>query len=59
MVIPIVGQYEQECNTVALKKLGVFTGTTNDIDKFISSDNIIKMNWKDSSDEIINIILSH
>lgn len=59
MIIPIIGQYEQECNEVSLKKLGVFTGTTNDIDKFINCDNIIKMNWKDSSDDIVNIILSH
>jgi hypothetical protein len=59
MVIPIRGQYEQECNTEALKRLGVFTGDIYDIENFIESDNKVKVNWKDSTDEIVKIILSH
>lgn len=59
MVIPIEGQYEQECNAESLKRMGVFTGDINNIHQFIFDSNLVKVNWKDSSDEIVKIILSH
>lgn len=60
MVIPIKGQYEQECNAVALQKMGVSSGNSiTDVHKFIFEGNVVKVNWVDSSDEIIKIILSH
>ena len=59
MVIPIKGQYEQECNVESLKRMGVFTGDINNIHQFIFNSDTIKVNWKDSSDEIVKIILSH
>jgi uncharacterized protein (TIGR00661 family) len=59
MVIPIKGQYEQECNAESLKRMGVFTGDINNIHQFLFDTNIVKVDWKDSSDEIIKIILSH
>ena len=58
--IPIKGQYEQQCNAISLKKLGVQVGSIDDgLSNFLLSSNPIKLNWKDSTDEIINIILSH
>ena len=59
MVIPIKGQYEQECNAESLKRMSVFTGDINNIHQFILDSNVVKVNWKDSSDEIVKIILSH
>ena len=59
MVIPIKGQYEQECNAEALKGMGVFVGNVNDINKFIFDSNIVKVDWKDSTNDIVNIILSN
>lgn len=58
MVIPIKGQYEQECNAESLKRMGVFAGNINNIHQFIFDTNIVHVNWKDSSDEIVRIILS-
>jgi uncharacterized protein (TIGR00661 family) len=57
--IPIKGQWEQECNAIALNNLGVKTGNLEDIGDFLKSENLPKINWEDSTEEIINIILSH
>lgn len=58
--IPIEGQYEQQCNAISLKKLGVQVGSlTEGLTNFILTEKSIKLNWKDSTDDIINIILSH
>jgi uncharacterized protein (TIGR00661 family) len=57
--IPIKGQYEQECNAIALSNLGVETGSLEKLGSFLKSENLPKINWEDSTDNIINIILSH
>jgi len=59
MVVPNRGQYEQECNAESLKRLGVHTGGLNDIDKFLVSENIVKVDWKDSTKQIVDTILSN
>jgi len=59
MVIPNRGQYEQECNAESLKRLGVHTGGLNDIDKFLVSENIVKVDWKDPTKQIVDAILSN
>lgn len=58
MVIPVRGQYEQECNMYALKEMGVFTGTLNDIGEFICSNKNIVSKWIDPIESILNIILN-
>lgn len=58
MTIPLKGQYEQECNMVALKEMGIFVGKLRDIDKFIKSDKISVDKWIDPIDEILNKILN-
>lgn len=58
MVVPTNGQYEQNCNVVALNKLGVMSGDISDIKKFIESETVVKMNWSDPTDQIVNKILS-
>jgi uncharacterized protein (TIGR00661 family) len=58
MIIPTNGQYEQQCNAQALKGLGCFTGDLSNISEFIKNDNKIKIEWSDSSDKIVNLILS-
>ena len=57
MVIPTKGQYEQICNAESLKRLGCDVGNLNDIPKFIEGGNKIKIEWEDSSNEIVNRIL--
>jgi len=57
MVIPIKGQYEQECNSCSLSKLGVRVGELSDIGDFIKDDNPIKLEWIDSTDQIIEKII--
>jgi hypothetical protein len=59
MVIPIKGQYEQECKAAALSKMGVYTGDINNISDFITNGKSVKMNWIDPTDDICKIILSH
>ena len=58
MTIPLRGQYEQECNMVALREMGVFTGKLKDIGKFINSDKVIIDKWDDPIDEIIKVVLN-
>jgi len=57
MVIPINGQYEQECNAVALGNLGAFVGGIDQIDKFMEKDWTPKIYWEDSTNEIVGLIL--
>lgn len=59
MVIPTLGQYEQLCNAKSLENIGCKIGQLNDISDFIESDNSVKINWKDSCDDIIKIILGN
>jgi hypothetical protein len=59
MVIPIRGQYEQLCNSVALKEMGVFVGSgIGDISNFISNGYQIEYKWEDPINKIISIIKS-
>lgn len=51
--IPTVGQYEQECNNAALKKLGI---RYDSLDEFIKSDHSIKILYKDPIKDILNKI---
>jgi uncharacterized protein (TIGR00661 family) len=60
IVIPIKNQYEQLCNTEALKKIGIISidnisDISNDI---LSQDPVKKSKWKDPSKDIINNIIS-
>lgn len=59
MTIPINGQYEQLCNVESLKKLGVFSGTLNDISYFLDVPKQSPVNWEDSTNKVIDFILSH
>jgi uncharacterized protein (TIGR00661 family) len=58
MVIPTKGQYEQQCNAESLYKLGCNIGDLVDIPEFIEGGKIIKIDWQDSSDKIVDTILS-
>lgn len=58
MVIPTKGQYEQQCNAASLKKIGSMIGELTDIPKFIDGGKTIQIQWEDSSDKIVDIILS-
>ncbi len=58
MVIPTKGQYEQQCNAESLKNLGCHVGDISDIDNFIGNGKKIKIEWEDSSEEIVKKILS-
>jgi len=58
MVIPVIGQYEQECNAKALKNMGIMTGKLEDIEFFLQTDKIEIDKWDDQLDEILKIILS-
>jgi uncharacterized protein (TIGR00661 family) len=56
--IPIKGQYEQLCNSEALKKLGVFISKDiSNIDYFFETNNIIDYRWIDPMPRIIKTIL--
>jgi uncharacterized protein (TIGR00661 family) len=58
MVIPVKGQYEQECNAEALKNIGVVTGKLEDIELFLQTDKIKFDKWDDPTNQILDIILS-
>jgi len=59
--IPIKGQYEQQCNAIALKKMGVFTEDLSKeaITKWIESYEKIDYDWKNPIDEIVKKIISY
>jgi len=63
MVIPMKGQYEQQCNAAALKEMGVPVLKSlklKNIDRimhWIENDNIIAVDYPDDTEEIINTIL--
>jgi uncharacterized protein (TIGR00661 family) len=58
--IPIKGQYEQICNSVALKKMGIFTDDFNkqSINKWIEEYEEINYQWENPIDDIIKKIKS-
>jgi len=57
LVIPTIGQYEQECNAEALKRIGVQIGNIDSIDGFLLSNEIVKIKWEDPTEKIIDKIL--
>lgn len=64
MVIPMKGQYEQHCNAVALKDLGVPVLKSlklkhvAKIQKWLDDDSRIEVNYLDETEEIVNKVLS-
>jgi uncharacterized protein (TIGR00661 family) len=57
MTIPLKGQYEQECNAFALKKMGIFSSNSlKNINKFIHSDLVKTEKWIDPVHEILKNI---
>ena len=63
MVIPMKAHYEQKCNALALKKMGVTVEKKlnkkrlSKIAKWIGSDNSIEVNYKDNTEDIFESIL--
>ena len=57
MLVPTYGQYEQSCNAIALEKKGVMSGEISDIKNFVEKSKVVKMDWKDSTGEIVSRIL--
>tara|TARA_R110002051_G_scaffold139763_1_gene212457 strand:+ start:16575 stop:17561 length:987 start_codon:yes stop_codon:yes gene_type:complete len=63
MVIPMKGQYEQQCNAAALKEMGVSVISSlkskyiNDIKEWIGSDKKIQVDYPDITEEIIDRLL--
>lgn len=63
MVIPMKNQYEQQCNALALKEMGVYTikklnkKNVSKIAEWIHSDTIIKVDYPDTTEEIIEALL--
>ncbi len=64
MVIPMKGQYEQQCNAVALKEMGVPVLKSLKLDNvekikdWVENGKIIKVDYPDRTEEIINMILA-
>jgi len=63
MVIPMKGQYEQQCNAAALKDMGVPVikslkkKHTDKIRAWIAAKQVITVNYPDSTERIINMII--
>ncbi|QVY65477.1 glycosyltransferase family protein [Polaribacter sp. Q13] len=63
MVIPMKNQYEQQCNALALKQMGVSVLKKLNrkqlikIAKWIESDTIIPVNYPDTTEDILDAIL--
>ena len=60
-VIPIKGQFEQHCNYLALKELGVMGSEDFNVlklQKWIVTNYIVSINFTDDTDEIINRVLT-
>lgn len=64
MVVPMKGQYEQQCNAAALKEMGVpvlKSFKLNKVDKIISwveTGHLITVNYPDETERIINNIIA-
>ncbi|WP_375578751.1 glycosyltransferase family protein [Marivirga tractuosa] len=64
LVIPMKGQYEQQCNAVALKKLGVEVLDSlhlkylNILSTFINQEQNAKMHFPDETEEIVHKLIS-
>lgn len=64
LVIPMKGQYEQQCNAIALKEMGVpvlksfKAANAGKIINWIEKDNIVEVDYPDQTEEIINKIIA-
>jgi predicted glycosyltransferase len=64
MVIPMKGQYEQQCNAAALKKMGVPVlkslkpENISKIDAWIKEGDVIEVDYPDFTEEIINRLIA-
>jgi uncharacterized protein (TIGR00661 family) len=64
MVIPMKGQYEQQCNAAALKKMGVPVlknfklSQSRKIKNWIESGPAIEVDYPDNTEEIVNSIIA-
>jgi UDP-N-acetylglucosamine:LPS N-acetylglucosamine transferase len=63
MVIPMKNQYEQQCNALALKEMGVKTlkklshKNVTKIIKWLDNDKIIEVNYPDTTEDILEALL--
>ena len=60
-VIPIKGQFEQHCNYLALKELGVMGSEDFNLlklQKWITANHIVSIDFTDDTDVLINRILT-
>lgn len=63
MVIPMKNQYEQQCNALALKEMGVPVlkklnkKQLQKIEKWLKSDTIVKVNYPDVTEDILDAII--
>ncbi len=63
MVIPMKGQYEQQCNAAALKQMGVPVIKSlkkkhlEKIVDWISNSRTVKINWPDTTGEVIDKVI--
>jgi uncharacterized protein (TIGR00661 family) len=65
LAIPMKGQYEQQCNAAALKKLGIAVIKSlkekhlDKINSFLSSPDIVKVNYPDITEQVLMDIVSN
>lgn len=65
MVIPMKGQYEQQCNAAALKEMGVPVlkklklSKLDEIKDWVKSDHIIPVDYPDITEQIINQVFDN
>ena len=63
LVIPMKGQYEQQCNAAALKDMGVPVVKAlkkkfiKDIINWVETDTIVEVNYPDITEQIIDKLL--
>jgi uncharacterized protein (TIGR00661 family) len=64
MVVPMKGQFEQQCNAAALKEMGVPVlksfkpGNSDKIKRWIEKGNVVKVDYPDNTEKIINKIIA-
>ncbi len=64
LVVPMKGQYEQQCNAAALKEMGVPVlkkfkpGNAEKIAHWVENDHLIQVEYPDQTEKIINRIIA-
>jgi UDP:flavonoid glycosyltransferase YjiC (YdhE family) len=64
LVIPMKGQYEQQCNAAALQQMGVPViksfkpGNAGKISQWLEYDTVVEVDYPDQTESIINRILA-